>query len=194
MSRGHSLRPAVKQSTPNAAATRHVKTKKLKMSALKDLWPGGPLGDDQKVYDYILEGIKTKNYGVEIVTSAFVEDLKKLLHLKKSRHEPTPNSCLSREQLCHILGYLVCQMKAEDVSKNFQHALLKEVTKVFLVNHVQDLGFHLLNLVVHQILLYLVHKLIQKVLGWVCHSCLNKPLLFCLFFCCLKQCGRLQRW
>ena len=81
------------------------------MSALKDLWPGGPLGDDQKVYDYILEGIKTKNYGVEIVTSAFVEDLKKLLHLKKSRHEPTPNSCLSREQLCHILGYLVCQMK-----------------------------------------------------------------------------------
>ena len=98
------------------------------MSALKDLWPGGPLGDDQKVYDYILEGIKTKNYGVEIVTSAFVEDLKKLLHLKKSRHEPTPNSCLSREQLCHILGYLVCQMKAEDVSRNFQHALLKEVT------------------------------------------------------------------
>ena len=52
------------------------------MSALTDLWPGGPLGDDQKVYDYILEGIKTKNYGVEIVTSAFVEDLKKLLHLK----------------------------------------------------------------------------------------------------------------
>ena len=38
------------------------------MLALKDLWPGGPLGDDQKVYDYILEGIKTKNYGVEIVT------------------------------------------------------------------------------------------------------------------------------
>ena len=73
----------------------------------------------QKVYDYILEGIKTKNYGVEIVTSAFVEDLKKLLHLKKSRHEPTPNSCLSREQLCHILGYLVCQMKAEDVSNFF---------------------------------------------------------------------------
>ena len=52
------------------------------MLALKDLWPDGPLGDDQKVYDYILEGIKTKNYGVEIVTSAFVEDLKKLLHLK----------------------------------------------------------------------------------------------------------------
>ena len=45
------------------------------MSALTDLWPGGPLGDDQKVHDYILEGIKTKNYGVEIVTSAFVEDL-----------------------------------------------------------------------------------------------------------------------
>ena len=108
------------------------------MSALKDLWPGGPLGDDQKVYDYILEGIKTKNYGVEIVTSAFVEDLKKLLHLKKSRHEPTPNSCLSREQLCHILGYLVCQMKAEDVSRNFQHALLKEVTKVTKGN--QDIG------------------------------------------------------
>ena len=69
MSRGHSLRPAVKQSTPNAAATHHVKNGiKIKMSALKDLWPGGPLGDDQKVYDYILEGIKTKNYGVEIVT------------------------------------------------------------------------------------------------------------------------------
>ena len=47
------------------------------MSALKDLLPGSPLGDDQKVYDYILEGIKTKNCGVEIVTSAFVEDLKK---------------------------------------------------------------------------------------------------------------------
>ena len=45
------------------------------MSALKDLLPGSPLGDDQKVYDYILEGIKTKNCGVEIVTSAFVEDL-----------------------------------------------------------------------------------------------------------------------
>ena len=89
------------------------------MLALKDLWPGGPLWNNQKVYDYILEGIKTKNYGVEIVTSAFVEDLKKLLHLKKSRHEPTPNSCLSREQLCHILGYLVCQMKAEDVSNFF---------------------------------------------------------------------------
>ena len=87
------------------------KRKKLKMSALTDLWPGGPLGDDQKVHDYILEGIKTKNYGVEIVTSAFVEDLKKLLHLKKSRHEPTPNSCLSREQLCHILGYLVWRVE-----------------------------------------------------------------------------------
>ena len=115
------------------------------MLALKDLWPDGPLGDDQKVYDYILEGIKTKNYGVEIVTSAFVEDLKKLLHLKKSRHEPTPNSCLSREQLCHILGYLVCQMKAEDVSRNFQHALLKEVTKVTKGN--QDIGKSVVELI-----------------------------------------------
>ena len=74
------------------------------MSALKDLWPGGHLGDDQKVYDLIIEGIKTKNYGVEsveIVTSAFVEDLKMLLHKRKSRHEPLPNSCLS---LARIFG------------------------------------------------------------------------------------------
>ena len=56
------------------------------MLALKDLWPDGPLGDDQKVYDYILEGIKTKNYGVEIVTSAFVKELKKLLHKRKQLH------------------------------------------------------------------------------------------------------------
>ena len=53
------------------------------------------------------------------------------------------------------------------------HHVLKKIL-LFLVNHVQDLGFHLLNLVVHQILLYLVHKLIQKVVGWVCHSFLNK--------------------
>ena len=52
-------------------------------SALTDLWPGGPLGYDENVYDFILKGTKTKNFGVEIVTSAFVEDLKKLLHKRK---------------------------------------------------------------------------------------------------------------
>ena len=66
--------------------------------------------------NFILKGIKTKNFGVEIVTSAFVEDLKKLLQKRKNQHEITPNSLLSREQLCHILGYLVCEMKPEDVS------------------------------------------------------------------------------
>ena len=72
--------------------------KQLRMSsALTDLWPGGPLGYDENVYELIFKGIKTKNVGVEIVTSAFVKELKKLLHKKKSRHEQTPSTCLSRE-------------------------------------------------------------------------------------------------
>ena len=113
--------------------------KQLKMSsALTDLWPGGPLGYDENVYDFILKGIKTKNFGVEIVTSAFVEDLKKLLHKRKNQHEKTPNSLLSREQLCHILGYLVCEMKPEDVSTNFQKALFVEFTRKTKGN--QDIG------------------------------------------------------
>lgn len=61
--------------------------KQLRMSsALTDLWPGGPLGYDENVYELIFKGIKTKNVGVEIVTSAFVKELKKLLHKRKQLH------------------------------------------------------------------------------------------------------------
>ena len=61
--------------------------KQLRMSsALTDLWPRGPLGYDENVYELIFKGIKTKNVGVEIVTSAFVKELKKLLHKRKQLH------------------------------------------------------------------------------------------------------------
>ena len=51
------------------------------------------------------------------------------------------------------------------------HHVLKEIL-LFLGNHVQDICFHLVNVVVHQILLYLVQKLIKEGVGcWVCHSC-----------------------
>ena len=73
---------------------------------------------DTNVYDWLLLNFNSNNCGPEVVTYGLVTDLKDLLHLKRSKHEEVPRNKLSRQQLCHLLIYLVTRISSENVTKN----------------------------------------------------------------------------
>ena len=77
------------------------------MSALSKLGLGDYPGDTN-LYDWFLSKFKSNNFGAEIVTYSLVTELKGYLHLKKNQHDAkTPPNALSRQQLCHLIIYLV---------------------------------------------------------------------------------------
>ena len=87
-------------------------------------WPG-----DKNVYDWLLLKINSNNYGAEIVTYGLVSDLKGFLQLKRNQHDAeNPPNKLSRQQLCHLVIYLVTRISSENVTKNFENGLFKQLT------------------------------------------------------------------
>ena len=90
---------------------------------------------DTNVYDWLLLNFNSNNCGPEVVTYGLVTDLKDLLHLKRSKHEEVPRNKLSRQQLCHLLIYLVTRISSENVTKNFENGLFKRLTAKDKENH-----------------------------------------------------------
>ena len=102
------------------------------MTTLQKLGLGGALDpllrpEDQSLYEWLLCNLKLKNYGVEVLTYGLVNDLKGLLHLKRSKHEEVPRNKLSRHQLCHLIIHLVSHMRIDDVTKSFENGVFKQL-------------------------------------------------------------------
>ena len=78
----------------------------------------------------------SNNYGAEMVTYGLVSDLKGFLQLKRNQHDAeNPPNKLSRQQLCHLLIYLVTRISSENVTKNFENGLFKRLTAKDKKNH-----------------------------------------------------------
>ena len=108
------------------------------MSALSKLGLGDYPGDTN-LYDWFLSMFKSNNFGSEIVTYGLVTELKGYLHLKKSRHDAeTPPNALSRQQLCHLIIYLVVHIPIDKVTKNFENGLFKRLGEKAKESHEPD--------------------------------------------------------
>ena len=82
---------------------------------------------DTNVYDWLLLNFNSNNCGPEVVTYGLVSDLKGFLQLKRNQHDAgNPPNKLSRQQLCHLLIYLVTRISSENVTKNFENGLFKK--------------------------------------------------------------------
>ena len=95
----------------------------LESLELSDIHP------NQNLYQLYLSSIESQSYGKDKVTSAFVKHLTGLLYKKRNQHDLTPTNMLSSFQICHILGFLVCKMQPENVTKPFQDTLLKHISR-----------------------------------------------------------------
>ena len=100
----------------------------LIMSTLAKLgfhdWSG-----DTNVYDWLLLNFNSNNCGPEVVTYGLVSDLKGFLQLKRNQHDAgNPPNKLSRQQLCHLLIYLVTRISSENVTKKIENGLFKRLT------------------------------------------------------------------
>ena len=108
------------------------------MSALSKLGLGDYPGDTN-LYDWFLSKFKSNNFGAEIVTYGLVTELKGYLHLKKNQHDAkTPPNALSRQQLCHLIIYLVLHIPIDKVTKTVENGLFKRLGEKAKENHEPD--------------------------------------------------------
>ena len=85
------------------------------------------LTEEKNLYKWLLQFIQEKNYGSDSVTLVSVKQLRDLVHLKTSRHSSCPKDMLTNRQFCHLIAYMVCKMKFDEVSSDVQKGMIKKL-------------------------------------------------------------------
>ena len=87
------------------------------------------LAEGQSLCDWLLNTIELENYTSKNVTNSFVTELCGHVYIKKSRHEVIPRTKLTRENISHILCFMVCRLKIEEVTESILRGIWKRMPK-----------------------------------------------------------------